>query len=266
VPSFVERGDFAPSASLSAWRLFLPAAAIAVLAGCSGLPSADRPAAEAPRERPQAVRERAPIEAAPVDTPEREGAESAATPFEAPVERRRRDYPEIETDEAGFTITEQIRIAGDVRTDYDEALQYLRQESYERGIALLLAVTEKAPDVTAPYIDLGIAYGHSGELELAEAALTRASQLSPGHPIVHNELGILFRKTGRFAEARASYETALQTYPSFHYARRNLAVLCDLYLADLVCALEHYEAYMESVVDDEQVEIWIADIRNRIGQ
>jgi Flp pilus assembly protein TadD len=83
---------------------------------------------------------------------------------------------------------------------------------------------------------------------------------------VHNELGIIYRKAGRFAEAKKSYEAALAVYPGYHYARRNLAVLCDLYLADLTCALENYEAYMATVPSDKQASMWISDIRNRIGQ
>lgn len=237
-------------------------AALALLAGCASTPSggsAERP--EAPRTPEAARAEPAPAAA---DAPN-EAKPGAGLAEEILAERRRGDYPEIETDETGFTITEQVRIAGEARVRYDRALSLLRQERYAEGIPLLVAVTETAPDVTAPYVDLGIAYGRSGDFEGAETALETAALLSPDHPIVHNELGIVYRRTGRFTEARASYEKALAVFSDFHFARRNLAVLCDLYLADLECALEHYTAYMDSVGDDAEVEIWIADIRNRLG-
>jgi Flp pilus assembly protein TadD len=181
------------------------------------------------------------------------------------AERRRGDYPEIELNPTGFTITEQVRIDGDARLEYERALTLLRQERYAEGIAILVAVIEMAPEVTAPYVDLGIAYERSGDAERARETLEKAALLSPDHPIVQNELGILYRRNGQFADARASYEKALTVFPDFHYARRNLAVLCDLYLADLECALQHYTSYLDSVGEDSEVEIWIADIRNRLS-
>lgn len=169
-------------------------------------------------------------------------------------------------EDVGFTITEQARIGGDLRADYEVAVNYLAQGRHDEGIAALQEIVAVAPELSAPSIDLGIAYHRVGDLEAAEKHLLLALETNPDHPITHNELGIVYRKAGRFAEARESYEAALTIYPGFHYARRNLAILCDLYLADLRCALENYEAYMATVPGDDEAAMWIADIRSRIGR
>ena len=172
---------------------------------------------------------------------------------------------EIE-EEVGFTISEEVRVSSNVRTDYEQALVLLQQGRHDQGVALLDAVAEAAPELTAPRIDLGIAYHRAGNLEAAEKNLLLALELNPDHPTTHNELGIVYRKAGRFSQARESYEAALAIYPGYHYARRNLAILCDLYLADMACALENYEAYMATVPSDDEASMWISDIRYRIGQ
>ena len=169
-------------------------------------------------------------------------------------------------DSFGFTITEEARISGDVRVDYNRALQYLERGELRNGIRLLQAVVETAPGISAPRIDLGIAYHLDGQLEAAERNLLLALEANPNHPIAHNELGIVYRKSGRFNEARESYEAALTIYPGYHFARRNLAVLCDLYLADMNCALENYEAYMTTVTADSEVTMWMEDLRYRMEQ
>ena len=168
-------------------------------------------------------------------------------------------------EEIGFTITEQQVVGEEVDLDDQAALRLLEQGMVDEGIARLEYVIESAPDLAAPRIDLGVAYHIAGDLDAAEAALNQAIELNALHPVAHNELGIVYRKTGRFAEARASYEAALDIYPGYHYARRNLAVLCDLYLAEPACALQNYEAYMATVPNDEEVEIWMADLRLRMG-
>ena len=177
-----------------------------------------------------------------------------------------RPAPVATQDESGFTIEERVSVSARIRASFNSAMRLLEQGQYDSGIALLADVTEAAPEVTSPHIDLGIAYARVGELERAEDSIKNALQLNPRHPVAHNELGILYRKTGRFEKARKSYETALDVYPDFHFARRNLAILCDVYLSDLNCALENYRAYSEAVEDDDAVEMWIADLRKRIEE
>ena len=168
-------------------------------------------------------------------------------------------------EEVGFTITEEARVSESTRVDYNQALILLQQGQTSAGIAMLERVADATPQLSAPRIDLGIAFARADDPEAAEKHLLMALAVNPEHPIAHNELGIVYRKLGRFNEAREQYEAALNIYPEFHYARRNLAVLCDLYLIDLQCALQNYEAYMAVAPDDEEARMWVADIRNRAG-
>ena len=169
-------------------------------------------------------------------------------------------------EQVGFTITEKVSVSDSVRQDYEQALVLLEQGQAGQGISILESVVERAPYVSGPRIDLGVAQHREGNLESAEQHLRAALDLNPDHPIVHNELGIIQRKTGRFAEARRSYEAALAVYPGYHHALRNLGVLCDLYLADPECALANYEAYMTTVPGDDEAAMWIADLRMRLGK
>ena len=168
--------------------------------------------------------------------------------------------------ETGFVITESVNVTADVRADFESGVQRLQQQDTAGGIALLLKVTEAAPQLTAAHVDLAMAYEQAGDLEHAEASLKRALALSPRHPVVYNELGIIYRKSGRFEDARKSYAKALELHPEFHFARRNLAILCDVYLNDAGCALEHYELYTQAAPADEAAGRWLADLRARSGR
>ena len=173
------------------------------------------------------------------------------------------------TDETtGVTIVETAPISDEYRAGFAEAISLFEDGQRQSAIDRLTFLTSESPMIAAAHIDLGIAYHRTGDLAAAEEHLQNALALDVAatHPVVHTELGIIYRKQGRFADAKASYQTALAATPDYHFARRNLGILCDLYLADTECALRAYESYMAAVPGDDEVAIWIADINNRMIQ
>ncbi len=154
----------------------------------------------------------------------------------------------------------------EVGEDFENAVRYLQKEDYEKGIELLKKVTARPVNDAAPFINLAMAYQKVGDLPSAEENLKKALAITPEHPVANNEYGLVYRKTGRFKEAKTAYEKTLQRQPAFLPARKNLAILCDLYLKDFDCALKNYQIYSAAMPDDKNVRIWIADVEKRLAK
>jgi tetratricopeptide (TPR) repeat protein len=165
----------------------------------------------------------------------------------------------------GFLITDPSRMDAKLRADFDQAGAMIKEAKYDKAIELLEKVIAQSPEMTAPHINLAIAYGRINKPEQAEQHLKKALEFIPGHPVASNEYGLLLRKAGRFAEGRAIYEKALAAFPEYHPIHKNLGILCDLYLKDSACALEQYEIYSKAMPKDEQVKVWLADLHTRLG-
>jgi tetratricopeptide (TPR) repeat protein len=172
--------------------------------------------------------------------------------------------PQSESASEAISFYENRSIDRAVRDDFEEALVLLRKQKYPEAIKLLQKVTQNSQN-SAPYVNIALAYEITGELGLAEDNLKRALAINPDHPATMNEYALLYRRTGRFAEAKKLYEGLLVKHPSFLPARKNLGILCELYLNDLRCALDQYEAYMSALPGDEEVKLWIIGLKQKSG-
>lgn len=163
-------------------------------------------------------------------------------------------------------INEAYGIDEAMRQKFNQAVALIRAENYSDAIPLLLEVTAHTEKHSAPYINLGVAYSQLGKINEAEENLLKALKINPAHPVTSNELGLLYRKSGRFAEAKKIYQQLIAKYPLFLPARKNLGILCDIFMQDFTCAMEQYQAYLDVRPDDKKVSLWLADVRLRAGQ
>ncbi len=152
-----------------------------------------------------------------------------------------------------------------MRKDFEAAIKLLQAGEYKKAIDLLEKVKKGSQKNSAPYINIAMAYEKTGDLDRAEENLKQALAINPDHPVANNEYALLYRKTGRYAEARQLYEKLLERYPEFMPAKKNFGILCELYLDDAPCALAQYEEYSQANPDDEAVKLWIATLKQRVG-
>jgi tetratricopeptide (TPR) repeat protein len=162
--------------------------------------------------------------------------------------------------------TSYVDVDPDVELDFKNAIVLMQEEKYAQAVPVLKSVIERENRLTAPYINIAIAYNKMGDTRAAEENLISALKIDIGQPVANNELGLIYRKEGKFNAARTAYENAIKDNPQYLPAKRNLGVLCDLYLHDFQCALEQFEDYLELKPDDDTAKIWVADVKRRLGK
>ena len=147
---------------------------------------------------------------------------------------------------------------------YERAVSYMQQGDYERAtVAWERLLEDESADANA-LANLAIAYMQLDRQEDALEALNKALAEDPAHPEAATLLAIEHRKAGRFDEARALYTKVLERHPDYALGHLNLGILCDLYLLEPQCALEHYQRYQALTQDNEQeVAQWITDLEQR---
>ena len=157
-----------------------------------------------------------------------------------------------------------VDVDSDVELDFKNAIVLMQQGNDAQAVTVLKSVIEREQRLPAPFVNIAIAYNKLGDTKAAEESLIKALKLEIGHPIANNELGLLYRKAGKFNAARTAYQNAINEHPDYLAAKRNLGILCDLYMHDFNCALEQFEDYLDLKPDDKTVAIWVADVKRRI--
>jgi len=166
----------------------------------------------------------------------------------------------------GFMIREVEKVDGPARADFERAVALMNAGNDHGAIELLKKVIARSPGLVSPQVNIAMAYLRNGKQDLAERHFKTALYLVPGHPVASNEYGLLLRARADFKKARKVFERAVEHFPGYLPVHRNLGILCDLYLSDPGCALEQFEIYGQAMPADEQVKLWIAELRIRLGK
>lgn len=106
----------------------------------------------------------------------------------------------------------------------------------------------------------------AGREDAAIDAWQQAVALNPQDAVAVNNLALALAERHRYAEAARLLDDGIRHSPGVPDLHYNLAVLCELYLLQLDCALVHYRAYLDLTGDDApDVSGWVADLERRLA-
>jgi len=157
-----------------------------------------------------------------------------------------------------------FRISKKTAAAYNEALKHMRAKNYDTAILQMQKVAQMDERISGPWVNIGMAHKNLGNVDKARTAFNKALKINPNNPYALNQLAILNREEGKFELAEKLYMKALSTYPDYKNAHLNLAILCDVYLRKIDCALDHYQEYLNlSGGQDKQVTAWMSQLEKQ---
>ena len=108
-----------------------------------------------------------------------------------------------------------VEVTARGKADFDRAVGFMRAGNSTEAELEFKQVALQFPQLSSPYVNLGILYRKTGRLDQSEAALKTAVERNGGSAVAWTELGATQRLRGEFPDAAASYEKAIADDPNF---------------------------------------------------
>jgi tetratricopeptide (TPR) repeat protein len=147
---------------------------------------------------------------------------------------------------------------------FEQAVGAMRTVEWKAAEQSLLELTEAYPDLSGPWLNLGIVYLRTAETDRAASAFASAINANSNNLDAYNQLAALKRSKGDFAAAQRLYQRALAIWPEHADSHLNLGMLYDIYMGQFEQAALHYRAY-QALQDepDRRVAGWLMDLNRR---
>lgn len=138
----------------------------------------------------------------------------------------------------------------------NSALSAMRDEDYARAEKDLKILLTRRKNVAEPWVNYALCLYYQGKSDQLTSALRELETRFKDVPHAYNLQGLMAVKRGEFDVAESYYLKALKLDPEYANAWFNLAYLQDVYLQNIVKAVEHYDRYLKLRPDDQETKAW----------
>lgn len=104
-------------------------------------------------------------------------------------------------------------------------LLYLETDQLDTATKVLELATLLAPEHPETHYNLGLAYERRGKLKQAEQEILLSLGLDPSQTDARNQLGVIYAEEGDFPRARDEWQELANSAPGYSPALANLALL-----------------------------------------
>ncbi len=150
---------------------------------------------------------------------------------------------------------------------FNSALVSMQSEEWAVAQQQLQEMTELYPQLSGPWVNLGIALWRQKQFDAAAQAFEQAIKVNPLNNDAYVQFAVMQREQGHFAEAEQLYLKALDVWPHNIEALINLGILYDMYMGRFQDALARFEL-AQKLVSEPSMELdgWIIDLKRRLSQ
>jgi tetratricopeptide (TPR) repeat protein len=107
-------------------------------------------------------------------------------------------------------------------------LLYLETDQLDTAAKVLQLATLLAPEHPETHYNLGLAYERRGKLKQAEQEILLSLRLEPSQTDARNQLGVIYAEEGNFPRARGEWQELADSAPGYSPALANLALLREV--------------------------------------
>lgn len=168
------------------------------------------------------------------------------------------------SDEVNPYMLNRQPVAKKAQVEFDKAVAAMADQKWKVARKHLQSITESYPELSGPWLNLGIVHLELAQPEQAMLSIERAIAANGNNLDAYNHLAALHRDQGDFVSAEALYHQALVVWPGHGPSHLNLGILYDIYMGKFVEAAAHYQAYQELQGEpDRRVAGWLMDLKRR---
>lgn len=152
-------------------------------------------------------------------------------------------------------------------SEFEAAIVAMQSEEWPLAQQQLEAMTQNYPELSGPWVNLGIVHWRQEQWDEAEQAFAKAIEVNALNNDAYVQYAVMQRERGKFPEAEQLYLQALQVWPHNLEALMNLGILYDMYMGRFDDALVQFELAQKLVTEpNRELDGWVIDLKRRQAQ